>query len=230
MPARRPQRVKQPRLALLAVDEQIAGALVAVAFSHEPRQVQIRSRSRASRAPRLDRVSVFQRLPNRVDDDLAVRFHACCIVPYPGALRPSSEEIQQPCTRRAVMPRAGTAAIQKALPILNTGTFRATAVRPCMSRIPDEDLKAIISGPARRPIRCNTRRVAKQSSDVSELVRGHQRCQGTGWLCEEHSDRPFGHDGCAGPGVPCSCNPRGEAEWKSIDAGGDDRDHIADSE
>jgi hypothetical protein len=33
------------------------------------------------------------------------------------------------------------------------------------------------------------------------------RCRGELWICEEHADRPFPHDGCVGPGVPCpSCN------------------------
>lgn len=24
-----------------------------------------------------------------------------------------------------------------------------------------------------------------------------------GWVCEEHPDKPWPHDDCAGPGVPC---------------------------
>jgi hypothetical protein len=33
-------------------------------------------------------------------------------------------------------------------------------------------------------------------------------CAGTGWLCEEHPDKPMDHDGCRGAGMPCpSCNP-----------------------
>jgi len=24
-----------------------------------------------------------------------------------------------------------------------------------------------------------------------------------GWVCEQHPERPFPHDDCAGPGVPC---------------------------
>jgi hypothetical protein len=41
-------------------------------------------------------------------------------------------------------------------------------------------------------------------------------CKGEGWLCEQHPDRTWPHssstesDGrCAGPGMPCSCNPNG---------------------
>lgn len=26
---------------------------------------------------------------------------------------------------------------------------------------------------------------------------------GVGWICEEHPDRPWPHDDCAGPGMPC---------------------------
>ena len=27
-----------------------------------------------------------------------------------------------------------------------------------------------------------------------------------GWICEEHPDKPWPHDDCSGPGVPCE-NP-----------------------
>jgi hypothetical protein len=27
-----------------------------------------------------------------------------------------------------------------------------------------------------------------------------------GWVCEEHPERPWPHDACSGPGVPCD-NP-----------------------
>ena len=34
------------------------------------------------------------------------------------------------------------------------------------------------------------------------------RCNGTGWVCEEHPNHPMGHDGCKGAGDPCPvCNP-----------------------
>jgi len=33
------------------------------------------------------------------------------------------------------------------------------------------------------------------------------RCQGVRWLCEQHPDRPFGHDRCTSAGDPCpTCN------------------------
>ena len=36
------------------------------------------------------------------------------------------------------------------------------------------------------------------------------RCQGTRWTCEEHPDKPMGHDGCKGAGDPCpDCNDAG---------------------
>jgi hypothetical protein len=25
-----------------------------------------------------------------------------------------------------------------------------------------------------------------------------------GWICEQHADRPWPHDDCAGPGMPCA--------------------------
>src|SRR5439155_12238717 len=33
---------------------------------------------------------------------------------------------------------------------------------------------------------------------------GCARCQGAGWTCEQHPDRPWPHDDCPGPGEPCS--------------------------
>lgn len=36
------------------------------------------------------------------------------------------------------------------------------------------------------------------------------QCGGARWVCEEHPDRPWPHDDCAGPGVPCpGCNDSG---------------------
>jgi len=32
-------------------------------------------------------------------------------------------------------------------------------------------------------------------------------CGGIGWVCEVHTLRAFGHNGCGDPGVPCRCNP-----------------------
>ena len=35
-------------------------------------------------------------------------------------------------------------------------------------------------------------------------------CQDTHWVCEEHPDKPMGHDGCRGAGDPCpACNSAG---------------------
>jgi len=28
-------------------------------------------------------------------------------------------------------------------------------------------------------------------------------CRGIRWVCEEHPDQPWGHDGCRGAGMPC---------------------------
>lgn len=38
-------------------------------------------------------------------------------------------------------------------------------------------------------------------------------CQGStarGWLCADHPDKPWEHDGCGAEGVRCVCNPEGE--------------------
>jgi hypothetical protein len=43
-----------------------------------------------------------------------------------------------------------------------------------------------------------------------------------GWLCEQHPDRGWPHDDCAGPGMPCLiCQPRDDRPrlpdgWRSI--------------
>jgi hypothetical protein len=37
-----------------------------------------------------------------------------------------------------------------------------------------------------------------------------------GWLCEEHPDKPMGHDGCGGAGMACVCNPHAQVAWKEV--------------
>jgi Phage integrase family len=37
----------------------------------------------------------------------------------------------------------------------------------------------------------------------------YRRCK-DGWICEEHPDKPWPHDDCAGPGVQC---PNPECPW-----------------
>lgn len=41
-------------------------------------------------------------------------------------------------------------------------------------------------------------------------------CAGTGWICENHPDQPFGHAGCGGAGGPCICNPVGYVELVEV--------------
>jgi hypothetical protein len=44
-------------------------------------------------------------------------------------------------------------------------------------------------------------------------------CRGSkepGWVCEDHPDRPWEHDGCEGAGAPCGCNPMGVVGWREI--------------
>ena len=39
------------------------------------------------------------------------------------------------------------------------------------------------------------------------------RCNDTGWVCEEHPDKPMDHDGCLGAGEPCpDYNPSSRAK------------------
>jgi len=42
-------------------------------------------------------------------------------------------------------------------------------------------------------------------------------CKGSeepGWVCEDHEDKPWKHDGCGGAGVHCACNPDSLVAWK----------------
>lgn len=44
-------------------------------------------------------------------------------------------------------------------------------------------------------------------------------CKGSeepGWVCEDHEDKPWKHDGCGGAGVHCACNPDSLVAWKEI--------------
>lgn len=41
-------------------------------------------------------------------------------------------------------------------------------------------------------------------------------CKGEGWVCENHPDLPWQHDGCGGAGDPCCCNPDGKVKWALI--------------
>jgi hypothetical protein len=37
-----------------------------------------------------------------------------------------------------------------------------------------------------------------------------------GWVCEDHPDKPWEHDGCGAPGMRCACNPNGDVGWKQV--------------
>jgi hypothetical protein len=42
-------------------------------------------------------------------------------------------------------------------------------------------------------------------------------CSGMGFVCEDHRDKPFEHDGCNGAGSPCKgCNPQGVEDWAYV--------------
>lgn len=43
------------------------------------------------------------------------------------------------------------------------------------------------------------------------------RCAGTGWVCEDHPDKPMEHDSCGGAGAPCPmCNTMATEYRKEI--------------
>jgi hypothetical protein len=37
-----------------------------------------------------------------------------------------------------------------------------------------------------------------------------------GWVCEDHPDQPWEHDGCGAAGAPCACNPLGGVSWHAV--------------
>jgi hypothetical protein len=41
-------------------------------------------------------------------------------------------------------------------------------------------------------------------------------CDGSGWVCEDHPDKPWQHDACGGAGSPCICNPNGVVEFVAV--------------
>lgn len=41
-------------------------------------------------------------------------------------------------------------------------------------------------------------------------------CLGARWVCEDHRDKPWEHDGCGGAGAPCVCNPKGAVEFVEV--------------
>jgi len=44
-------------------------------------------------------------------------------------------------------------------------------------------------------------------------------CHGShepGWLCADHPDKPWGHEGCGAAGVPCQCNLAGALAFQTI--------------
>jgi hypothetical protein len=41
-------------------------------------------------------------------------------------------------------------------------------------------------------------------------------CGGCLWVCEDHPDEPWEHDGCGGAGAACVCNPQREVAWGQV--------------
>jgi hypothetical protein len=54
-------------------------------------------------------------------------------------------------------------------------------------------------------------------------------CAGMGWVCEEHMDRPWQHDGCGGAGVGCLCNPALFVPFEEVLAEVDEDDERTDA-
>ena len=50
----------------------------------------------------------------------------------------------------------------------------------------------------------------------------HMRCalchesKEPGWLCAEHPDLPWEHDGCRAEAMRCACNPAGEVVFEQV--------------
>jgi hypothetical protein len=45
------------------------------------------------------------------------------------------------------------------------------------------------------------------------LTKACNVCRGSGWVCETHTLRAMGHEGCRHAGKPCRCNPEALAGW-----------------
>lgn len=46
-------------------------------------------------------------------------------------------------------------------------------------------------------------------SEIDDAVPGCEKCNGEGWVCENHDHAPWleGDGCCGGAGMPCDCNP-----------------------
>ena len=45
------------------------------------------------------------------------------------------------------------------------------------------------------------------------------KCNNTGWVCEDHTDKPWGEEEgeCeCGAGKNCDCNSNGDVEWEAV--------------
>lgn len=49
-------------------------------------------------------------------------------------------------------------------------------------------------------------------------------CAGMGWVCEEHMDQPWEHEGCGGAGAACMCNPTRYVGFSAVLAGTPEED------
>lgn len=49
-------------------------------------------------------------------------------------------------------------------------------------------------------------------------------CRGARWVCEDHPNLPWKHDGCGGAGIPCVCNPNAEVTWDRVIATNEEPD------
>jgi hypothetical protein len=53
-------------------------------------------------------------------------------------------------------------------------------------------------------------------TDKLPKLTGCPVCDGFGWVCEDHSDKPWEHDDCGGAGAACVCNPAAAVAWREM--------------
>jgi hypothetical protein len=67
---------------------------------------------------------------------------------------------------------------------------------------------------SRPPARCEQDNGCRGPHQRETMEANCQKCEGTGWVCENHPDLSFDHSDnsckCGGAGMPCVCNPAGK--------------------
>ena len=72
-------------------------------------------------------------------------------------------------------------------------------------------------------------RVRAQATENGMTDKTCEVCKGTGWVCENHMNVPWGNGSgeCdCGAGCNCLCNQSGEVEWQAVYATTDEPEEV----